>query len=137
MLTLVEKILFLALLALTAFLAGREFLHKRRLIMKGQAVNRFDHPLKPVWGMVLRVLPQTQVFGLRPLTGFFHAMIFWGFFVFALVTLAHVAEGLFAGVALWGHGLLYKLILAGANFFAGMILLSRAFPGSRSNHPLL
>jgi len=64
------------------------------------------------------------VFSQRPVTGFFHAVIFWGFLVFLGVTLNHVAEGFRAGFSLFGHGTLYSLLLAAANLFAGLIILA-------------
>ena len=65
------------------------------------------------------------VFAQRPVTGFFHAVIFWGFLVFLGVTLNHVAEGFFAGFSLFGHGALYSLLLFAANLFAGLIIAGR------------
>jgi Fe-S oxidoreductase len=127
MLSLMEKIIFVALLAVALWAALRELGHKAGLIRRGRPVDRLQHPLRRLWYALERVLLQIPVFRERPLTGLFHAFIFWGFFVFALVTLNHVAEGFSHGFSLYGHGLLAKLILFGANIFAALIILAVAY----------
>ena len=120
----IEKVIFIAAVALAAGLALGEFRRKYRLISRGQKVSRRDHPVQRLWEMFYRVLLQMPVFAQRPVTGFFHAVIFWGFLVFLGVTLNHVAEGFFAGLSLFGHGSLNSLLLFMANLFAGLIILA-------------
>ncbi len=122
MLSGLEKILFIAAVALAAGLAFNELRRKYGLIASGQKVSRWDRPLQRLWEMFYRVFLQLPVFAQRPVTGFFHAVIFWGFLVFLGVTLNHVAEGFFAGFSLFGHGALYSLLLFAANLFAGLII---------------
>jgi Fe-S oxidoreductase len=56
-----------------------------------------DFKLRPVagriWSFFSEVLCQSKVIRQRPLPGFAHALVFWGFGAFALVTLNHVATG--------------------------------------------
>ncbi|HUU05225.1 MAG TPA: (Fe-S)-binding protein, partial [Patescibacteria group bacterium] len=124
MLSWIEKFFFIAAVALAAGLAFAEFRRKYRLISIGQKVSRFDRPGKRLWEMLYRVFLQIPVFANRPVTGFFHAVIFWGFLVFMGVTLNHVAEGFFAGLSLFGHGALSSFVLFIANLFAGLIILA-------------
>jgi len=124
MLSGIEKIIFIAAVALAVGLALGEFRRKYLLIRRGQKIPRWDHPLRRLWHMLSRVLLQIPVFAQRPLTGFFHAVIFWGFLVFLGVTLNHVAEGFFAGLSLFGHGGLNSMLLLAANLFAGLIILA-------------
>ena len=124
MLSSVEKVLFVVAVALAIGLALGEFLRKYRLISQGRKVDRFDRPLRRLATMAYRVLLQIPVFSQRPVTGFFHAVIFWGFLVFMGVTLNHVAEGFVSGLSLFGHGALYSLLLFAANLFAGLIILA-------------
>ena len=124
MLSLIEKIIFVATVALAVGLAVNEFLRKYRLVSYGQKVARFDQPLQRLGEMFYRVFLQIPVFAQRPVTGFFHAVIFWGFLVFLGVTLNHVAEGFFAGLSLFGHGTFSSLVLFMANLFAGLIILA-------------
>jgi Fe-S oxidoreductase len=74
--------------------------------------------------MFYRVFLQIPVFAQRPVSGFFHAVIFWGFLVFLGVTLNHVADGFISGFSLFGHGSIYSLLLFMANLFAGLIILA-------------
>lgn len=56
-----------------------------------------DFSLRPVsrraWSFFTEVLCQAKVIRQRPLPGFAHALVFWGFCAFALVTFNHVAAG--------------------------------------------
>jgi len=124
MLSGIEKIVFIAAVALAAGLAFGELFRKFRLIGSGRKVWRWDHPGRRLWEMFYRVFFQIPVFAQRPVTGFFHAVIFWGFLVFLGVTLNHVAEGFFAGFSLFGHGQVNSLLLLLANLFAGLIILA-------------
>ena len=124
MLSWIEKIVFIAAVALAAGLAFAEFRKKFRLISSGQKVRRFDRPGLRLGQMLYKVFLQIPVFSQRPVTGFFHAVIFWGFLIFLGVTLNHVAEGFFAGFSLFGYGSIYSLLLFMANLFAGLIILA-------------
>jgi len=124
MLSGIEKIIFIAAVVLAVALAFMEFRRKYRLISAGQKVSRWDQPLRRLWEMAYRVFLQIPVFANRPVTGFFHAVIFWGFLVFLGVTINHVAEGFVAGLSLFGHGTFYVLLLSAANLFAGLIILA-------------
>ena len=127
MLSTIEKVLFVAAVALALLLALREFLRKLRLVRSGRPVNRLDRPGTRLLRTARQVLLQTPVIAQRPVTGFFHAFIFWGFLVFLGVTLNHVAEGFFAGLSLFGHGGLYAALLFLANLFAGLIIAAVAY----------
>jgi Fe-S oxidoreductase len=56
-----------------------------------------DFSLRPVsrraWSFFTEVVCQAKVIRERPLPGFAHALVFWGFCAFALVTVNHVATG--------------------------------------------
>ena len=60
-----------------------------------------DFSLRPVgkrvWKFFWEVLCQGKVIEQRPLPGLAHALVFWGFLAFALVTLNHVAVGFGVG----------------------------------------
>jgi len=124
MLAWIEKFFFIAAVALAAGLAFSEFRRKYRLISIGQKVSRCDRPGLRLGQMLYKVFLQIPVFSQRPVTGFFHGVIFWGFLVFLLVTLNHVAEGFFAGLSLFGHGAINSLLLFMANLFAGLIIMA-------------
>jgi len=75
----------------------------------------------------VQVLFQLPVIAQRPVSGLFHAFIFWGFLVFLGVTLNHVAEGFAPQFSLFGHGALLSVLLFAANLFAGLIILAVAY----------
>lgn len=122
MLSIFEIVLFAATAVLTVWLSLKEFGRKFRLIGQGKDPIQ---PRKPKFGeMIKRVMLQLCVFLRRPVTGFFHAVIFWGFLVFLLITLNHTAEGFVRGFSLFGHGVINDIILFGANIFAFLIILA-------------
>ncbi|MDY0296277.1 MAG: (Fe-S)-binding protein [Acidobacteriota bacterium] len=127
MLTMIEKILFVLLAVAAVFLALKEFRRKALMIRRGRPVERSDRPLYRFWYALKRVILQLCAYENRPVVGFFHSMIFWGFLVYLLVTLNHVVEGFFTGFNLLGHGGVRTVVLFGANVFAGMILLAAVF----------
>jgi Fe-S oxidoreductase len=127
MLSMIEKIIFVIVTALAIAMAFAEFRRKYLLIRHGQKVGRFDRPGLRLGQMAFKVFLQIPVISQRPVVGFFHAVIFWGFLVFLGVTLNHVTEGFFEGFSLFGHGALYSFLLFAANLFAALIILAVIF----------
>jgi hypothetical protein len=77
-----------------------------------------DFSLRPVgarvWKFFWEVLCQAKVIKQRPLPGLAHAVVFWGFLAFALVTLNHVAVGFGIGFLQYagGFGTFYVVFAA-------------------------
>jgi Fe-S oxidoreductase len=94
-----ESALFLALLA--ASIAGfwTRFSGVWRLVR--QSRTNADFRIRPIGRRVVdfvwEVLLQGKVITQRPLPGIAHALVFWGFIVFALITLNHFAVGVHLG----------------------------------------
>ncbi|MCU0275523.1 MAG: heterodisulfide reductase-related iron-sulfur binding cluster [Acidobacteria bacterium] len=124
MLSLIEKILFVAAVLLASGLALAEFMRKLRLVNSGRKTDRCDRLGRRLGRMAFTVFFQIPVIAQRPVSGLFHGFIFWGFLVFLGVTLNHVAEGFQEGFSLFGHGMLYAILLGAANLFAGLIILA-------------
>ena len=58
-----------------------------RMVLLGRSKNRFDQPLRRIWGLVVIVLAQSRVLqrlSLRDKAGIGHFLIFWGFISFFL-----------------------------------------------------
>lgn len=90
-----EIILFAALgLTSLAFFLNR-FLVVLRAIRASKPDSGFSlHPLAPRFRRLFaEVLLQAKVIRHRPLPGIAHALVFWGFLAFALVTIRHLAAG--------------------------------------------
>lgn len=95
----VEKILFVAMIVASGYLFWRRFGGVLDKILKSKKDSNFHlFPLgNRVWDFFWEVLCQAKVIRERPLPGFAHALVFWAFLAFALVTLNHCAVGLGVG----------------------------------------
>ena len=95
-----EKLLLAALIAASAWLFWRRFgivFHKILASRKDPGFHLA--PIgKRVWDFFWEVLCQAKVIRERPLPGLAHALVFWSFLAFALVTLNHIATGFGFGI---------------------------------------
>ncbi len=96
---LAEKLLFLALtvLSIATFWSGFGPILKKILQSKKDSDFRLLPIGKRVRDFVWEVLLQGKVIRQRPLPGLAHALVFWGFLAFVLVTLNHFATPFGAG----------------------------------------
>jgi Fe-S oxidoreductase len=116
--------LLLAALVFFTYTASRRI---QLLTLGGAPENRLDHPFARLWNMVEYGFLQRKMFR-DPYAGLYHALIFSGFLVLLLRTLALVFEGLFPGAGLpflpagfWeGYLLVKDLVLL--TTFAGVVL---------------
>jgi Fe-S oxidoreductase len=94
-----EITLFLVLFATSAAAFGMRFGRIVRKIREAKPDADFELGAlsKRIWDFISEVLLQSKVIRERPLPGIAHAFVFWGFCVFALITLNHFATGI--GVA--------------------------------------
>jgi Fe-S oxidoreductase len=94
-----ESAFFLILLAASVFGFWWRFRRVWRIV--SQSKPDADFRLQPVGrrvaAFVWEVMLQGKVIAQRPLPGIAHALVFWGFCVFALVTINHFAEGVRLG----------------------------------------
>ena len=91
-----EKIVFVVLLCASA---SGFLVRFGRVVRKiREAKPDADFQLRPIgkrfWKFVWEVMLQAKVIRQRPLPGIAHAFVFWGFCVFALITLNHFATGI-------------------------------------------
>jgi Fe-S oxidoreductase len=117
--TIERIVLFSAILsavALFAFAVDR----KVRLVKRGAPDNRFDNPAGRFKIFLTHVLGQEQVISGRPLVGFAHGLVFWGFIIFLVGNLNHFAAG-FNGSIL-GHGPLEATVTVFLRIFAVLVL---------------
>lgn len=91
-----ETGLFLVLLAASSF----GFAFRFRTVWRNVFGSKHDpdfhiNPIgKRAWDFIWEVVLQAKVIRQRPLPGIAHALVFWGFCAFALITLNHFSEGL-------------------------------------------
>src|SRR5262245_4258598 len=91
----IEIIVFLALLSASGYAFWRKFGPVVDTIRRSRKDPDLDpRPMGPrVKKFVSEVLLQAKVIRERPLPGIAHALVFWGFCAFALITIAHFAAG--------------------------------------------
>src|SRR6202521_368868 len=91
----IEIILFLVLVAASVYAFWRRFGPVVATIRRSKIDADFHlQPLGPRIGkFVWEVLLQGKVIRERPLPGVAHAFVFWGFCAFALISVAHLAQG--------------------------------------------
>ena len=91
-----ERVLFLLAALLSGLVFWRRFGRVWRTILRSKPDPGFRlAPLGPrLRRLVWEVLCQAKVIRHRPWAGLAHALVFWGFCAFALVTANHLAQGL-------------------------------------------
>lgn len=131
MLTLPEKALFVVLAVVSLYYTYRGFRQIIEIIRKGQPeyYSRFNRPLERIREALVRTISQVTVFKNRPLVGFFHSFIFYGFTFYALVNLVDLIEGFFpASWFTWlGSSLVGNLFRLGADVFGTLVLIGVLF----------
>lgn len=123
MLTSVEKLLFAVLLAgAIAYFAYRTIVLVRLIRMgRPDPDNRRAHLGAGIVNALLDVFLQRKVLR-RRWVGFFHLLIVWGFFVFAVNTLNHFAGAFLPGFHLFGNTPLSHYYTTMADVFAVLII---------------
>src|SRR5208282_3993330 len=117
------RIVLLVAICVSVFLFSRKFGAALRIILA--AKRDPDFRLRPIGPRIRKVLWEVGAQGLviaqRPLPGLAHAFVFWGFCVFALVTLNHFAVG-------FGHPFLSPSSFWGSLYFfvAGLFAIAVA-----------
>jgi Fe-S oxidoreductase len=117
------RVVLLIAIFVSVFLFSRKFGAALRIILA--AKRDADFRLRPIGPRIRKVLWEVGAQGLviaqRPLPGLAHAFVFWGFCVFALVTLNHFAAG-------FGHPFLSRSDFWGSLYFfiAGLFAVAVA-----------
>jgi Fe-S oxidoreductase len=131
MLTLPEKTLFVLLAIVSLYYTYRGFRQIIEIIRKGQReyYSRVNRPFERIREALVRTITQVTVFRNRPVVGFFHSFIFYGFTFYALVNLADLVEGFFpAGWFSWlGNSVIGSLFRLGSDVFGFLVLIGVAF----------
>ncbi len=88
-----ERILLLALLAVSLGIFVRDFRRRISLVLRGRPDRvRWDHPGRRLARVVREVLFQSRVISGRPVAGTMHALVFLGFVFFGFETIDHFLE---------------------------------------------
>jgi Fe-S oxidoreductase len=139
MLTTPEKLIFALLAALSfyyTFIGVREMV---AAIRRGQPeyYSRTNFALQRIGESFIRTVTQITVFKNRPIVGFFHSFVFYGFTFYALVNLVDVIEGFFPHHSFDFEGIEFDAVLSesiigglyrlGADLFGFLVLIGIVF----------
>jgi Fe-S oxidoreductase len=118
------RVVLLIAIFVSLFLFWRKFGAAVRIILASKPDADFQ--LRPIGPRIRKVLWEVAAQGLviaqRPLPGLAHAFVFWGFCVFALVTLNHFAEGF--GLGFLSDGGFSRFYFLFAGVFALAVAIS-------------
>ncbi len=90
----ITRIVFLLLTAVSLAYFVRVLFHRFHGISVAKSKLRWDEPANRAVRVFAEVLFQTRVLRERPLPGLLHALVMWGFFAFAWVSLEHLWLGI-------------------------------------------
>ncbi|MBL7191461.1 (Fe-S)-binding protein [bacterium] len=91
------------------------------LIKKGRGGLNSDNFNRRFNRVISEVLFQSKVIKERPFAGLMHALVFWGFLGFVIITLNHFAKGF--GWNFLGGGVFYKIISSIVAVFAAAVII--------------
>ena len=123
MLTLPEKVLFLALVvaSLTAVAFGIRRI--ARIIQRGRGQPDLGLAWRRLPSVLAKTVSLSPVFRARPWTSLLHGLVAWGFIFFLLVNLADVLYGFVPDFVFLGEGMAGNLYRLAADLFTAAILL--------------
>ena len=95
----------------------------RRLKLAAKAPGKFklDKTGSRIERLIKEVLFQSKVIKRRPFAGLMHALVFWGFMAFIIVTLNHFCGGF--GWNFLGEGKVYEVIYTIVAVFAALVIV--------------
>ncbi len=101
------------------------------VVRSGRPLDRFDQPLRRIWGVVVYVIFQRRLLQ-DPVPGVMHAVIFWGFLVLLVTSGNYFTNGLIETIMRWPlGGLAWMAVVLVANLFIGLILAAITFAAWR------
>ncbi len=114
MLTLVEKVLFIILVITSFVLAYKTFTRMFKIIARGTEPIPWKETLKNLPKGLKVAIGQQTLLTTRPVIGYIHALVAWGFTIYMLVNLFDVIAGYVPGFAFFPNsaiGSIYRLLV--------------------------
>ncbi len=127
MLTLVEQILFLVFVVISLFLAFKSFKRMFQIIGKGSEPIDWSKAIKNFPNGIKVFLGQQTLFTTRPVIGFIHALVAWGFTIYMLVNLIDILAGYFPVFLITSNSALGFIYLLFVDVFSVLVLLGVAY----------
>lgn len=127
MLTLVEKVLFIIFVIISLALAYKTFIRMFKIIERGTESISWKETLKNFPKGLKVVIGQQTLFTTRPIIGFIHALVAWGFTIYMLVNLFDVIAGYVHGFGFFPNsaiGFIYRLFV---DLFSILVFIGVSF----------
>jgi Fe-S oxidoreductase len=117
--------------AIAIWLFWRRASRHIEVLRAGRPLDRTDRPLERIKGLAVFVFGQKRL--LRDIgPGLMHFFIFWGFVVLLATTGNYLTNGLVEFVVGWPFGgVLWTIVVAVANLFIGLVILSVIYAAYR------
>lgn len=113
MLSLPEKMVFVILAVICAYLTAHSFKQVVEIVRRGKGRLYLEQLPARLWRALEITFTQRTTLSARPLTGLFHIAIVWGFLFYGLVNVGDVLYGFLPGYTFLGTGPLgdlYRLL---------------------------
>ncbi len=133
MLTLVEKLLFLLAVIVSLYISYRTFSRMFKIISRGTEPIDWKKAFGNLSEGLKVLLTQQTLFKTRPVIGFIHALVAWGFTLYMLVNTFDILAGYIPGFEFFPHsalGFIYRLfvdVFSVLIFFGVFYFLVRRF----------
>lgn len=116
-----EALIFAVLLVVSFYFFLQPILLRVKIVKatKGEISPEPKGPRIKRW--ISEVIFQSKVISQRPLAGFMHALVFWGFLAFMLATLDHICRGF--GFSILGNGSFNHYYSLFVSFFAALTII--------------
>ena len=114
MLTLVEKIIFIIFFSISLSLAYKTFTRMFQIIGRGTEPISWKQTLKNFPNGLKIFLGQQTLFTTRPIVGFIHAFVAWGFTIYIAVNIFDVMAGFISGFGFFPNsavGFFYRIFV--------------------------
>ncbi|MDA3859600.1 MAG: (Fe-S)-binding protein [Melioribacteraceae bacterium] len=127
MLTLIEKIIFIIFVITSLALAYKTFKRMFQIISRGAEPISWSDTIKNFPKGIQIFLSQQTLFTTRPIVGFIHALVAWGFTIYMLVNVFDVIAGFVHGFDFFPNtiaGFIYRLFV---DIFSVLVFSGVAF----------
>ena len=127
MLTLPEKIVFIIFVIISFYLAYKSFKRMFQIIQRGTNPIAWKDTLKNFPKGIKVLLSQKTLFTTRPIVGFIHSLVAWGFTIYILVNIFDVIAGFVPEFAFFPNssiGFIYRLFV---DVFSVVVLIGVSY----------
>ncbi len=122
-----QLILIVAILASVGFFVNEIWARTRLIRLGKKDEKRWDRPAERLGHLIVKVGSQLCSIKGRPVVGMMHAFVFYGFVLFTVATINHVAGAFVPEFSLWGHGSFNDVWFLGVDVIAVLTITGTIF----------